>query len=128
MIDTNIAIHARDGSESVYAKLLDHSGEVMFSALSLAEMQWGLYASVELLPLRRARLSQLLEAIPVMPFGRDAAEAYGAIVAQIGWSRSRQMDRLIAAHAMVVPATLVTANTADFAGIPGLEIENWLTP
>lgn len=128
MIDTNIAIHARDGSELVYAKLLDHSGEVLFSALSLAEMQWGLYASVELLPLRRARLSQLLEAIPVIPFGRDAAEAYGAIVAQLGWSRSRQMDRLIAAHAMVVPATLVTANAADFAGIPGLGIENWLTP
>jgi len=36
------------------------------------------------------------------------------------------MDRLIAAHALVIPATLVTANTADFAGIPGLEIENWL--
>lgn len=126
MIDTNIAIHARDGSEAVYAKLLDHAGEVMISALSLAEMQWGLYTSPELLSLRRARLAELLEAVPVVPFGQDAAEAYGAIVAQIGWSRSRQMDRLIAAHALVIPAVLVTANTADFVGIPGLEIENWL--
>lgn len=126
LIDTNIAIHARDGSETIYARLIEHSGVVMISALSLAEMQWGLYASAELLALRRARLAELLEAIPVVPFGRDAAEAYGAIVAEIGWSRSRQMDRLIAAHALVIPATLVTANTADFTGIPGLEVENWL--
>jgi tRNA(fMet)-specific endonuclease VapC len=128
MIDTNVAIHARDGSEAVYAKLLEHPGEVVLSALSLAEMQWGLYASAEHVALRRARLAELLEAIPVVPFGRDAAEAYGAIVGALGWSLSRQMDRLIAAHALVIPATLVTAKATDFRNVPGLEIENWLAP
>ena len=125
LIDTNIAIHARDGSEIVLGKLVRHAGAVMLSALSLAELQVGSYKAPELQALRRARLRTLLQAIPVVPFDRTAAEAYGEIVAQIGWSRSRQMDRLIAAHALATRSVLVTANTADFATIPGLEIENW---
>ena len=119
-------IHARDGSELVFAKLLQHAGTVMMSALSLAELQWGLYSSPELHGLRSVRLKKLLEAIPVAPFDKTAAEAYGAIIEQLGWSRSRQMDRLIAAHALATQSVLVTANVADFVAVPGLRVENWL--
>ncbi len=125
LIDTNIAIHARDGSEIVLNKLLEHAGAVILSALSLAELQLGLHKAPEHFALRSARLAKLLEAIPVMPFDRAAAEAYGQIVSQIGWSRSRQMDRLIAAHALATRSVLVTANVADFSAVPGLAIENW---
>ncbi len=125
LIDTNIAIHARDGSEIVLAKLLRHAGAVILSALSLAELQLGLRRDPQLFALRSARLAALLQAVPVAPFDRSAAEAYGEIVAKIGWSRSRQMDRLIAAHALATRSVLVTANTADFSDVPGLAIENW---
>ena len=37
------------------------------------------------------------------------------------------LDRLIAAHALSVGAILVTNNEADFAGYPGLQVENWVT-
>ena len=33
---------------------------------------------------------------------------------------------LIAAHAFALDATLVTANTREFARIDGLKLENWL--
>lgn len=36
-------------------------------------------------------------------------------------------DTLIAAHAMSLGATLVTAD-AEFARVPGLRVENWLLP
>lgn len=36
-------------------------------------------------------------------------------------------DTLIAAHALALGATLVTAD-AEFARVPGLKIENWLQP
>ena len=36
-------------------------------------------------------------------------------------------DTLIAAHALALGATLVTAN-AEFSRVPGLQIENWLQP
>jgi tRNA(fMet)-specific endonuclease VapC len=41
LIDTNIAIHARDGTDAVLDKLAQHDGEMLLSALSLAELQRG---------------------------------------------------------------------------------------
>ena len=126
LLDTNVAIHARDGSEVVLNRLLEHEGSVFLSALSLAELQRGIYAPSDLSRLRRARLEKLLLVLPVLPFDTAAALAYGNIIAQIGWSRTRDLDKLIAGHALATRSILVTANTADFVGVPGLEIENWM--
>ena len=40
----------------------------------------------------------------------------------------REMDLMIAATALVQGFTVVTHNTADFANIPGLSLEDWLGP
>jgi tRNA(fMet)-specific endonuclease VapC len=47
------------------------------------------------------------------------------IIAQVGWARRRDFDRLIGAHALAMDCTLVTANSSDFSDIPGLSLENW---
>jgi tRNA(fMet)-specific endonuclease VapC len=125
LIDTNIAIHARDGAEPVLNKLAEHEGAVLLSALSLAELQRDLHKSAGHTALRRARLEILLQAIPVLPFDAAAAKAYGQIIAQIGWAKGRDFDRMIGAHALASGSVLVTANLSDFSDIPGLEIENW---
>jgi tRNA(fMet)-specific endonuclease VapC len=125
LIDTNIAIHARDGFEPVLERLGRHEGVVFLSALSLAELQRGLYATGADSPLRQARLRKILQTIPVLAFDATAAETYGQIIAQIGWTRRRDFDRLIAAHALATGCTLVTANSQDFSDIPGLSLENW---
>ena len=36
------------------------------------------------------------------------------------------MDLLIAAHALALGATLITANEGEFRRVPGLRVENWL--
>jgi tRNA(fMet)-specific endonuclease VapC len=125
LIDTNIAIYARDGVDAVLGKLAEHDGEVLLSALSLAELQRGIHRDPALAALRHARLEVLLRAIPVIPFGAAAAEAYGRIIAQCGWTRGRDYDRMIAGHAISSGSVLVTNNTADFSDIPGLLLENW---
>lgn len=125
LIDTNIAIHLRDGDEAVVRKLAEHQGAVFLSALSLAELQRGLYKNPALTKLRAIRLDAILSEIPVLPFDEASAIAYGRIIAQCGWVKGRDYDRLIAAHAIAAAFTLVTNNMADFADIPGLQLENW---
>jgi tRNA(fMet)-specific endonuclease VapC len=125
LIDTNIAIHARDSDERVLAKLADHSGSVFLSAFSLVELQRGNYKKPELTALRKMHLDILLKHVPVLPFDQAAAEAYGRIIAQIGWVRGKDFDRMIAAHAISMQSVLVTNNEDDFRDIPGLKIENW---
>jgi len=125
LIDTNIAIHARDGDVRVLTKLAEHDGAVILSALSLAELQRGLYKSPALTAQRQTRVEILLRDIPVLPFDSSAAEIYGRIIAQCGWVKGRDFDRMIAAHAMSTNSILVTNNLADFRDIPGLQLENW---
>ncbi|MEI9887015.1 MAG: PIN domain-containing protein [Rhizomicrobium sp.] len=127
LIDTNIFIHARDGTASVQRKFALHAGTIAISALCLAELQRGLIApSADLL--RRERHRLLIQNLAVLPFDAAAADAYGRIVAQVGRIKTRDFDHLIAAHALAVNATLVTDDEPDFAGIAGLALENWLAP
>jgi tRNA(fMet)-specific endonuclease VapC len=126
LLDTNIAIHARDGTPAVLDKLAGHEGDVLLSALSLAELQRGLYRNPALTAIRQRRLEVLLRGVPVLPFDVIAAETYGRIIAQCGWARGRDYDRMIAAHAISSGSILVTNNEADFRVIPGLSIQNWV--
>jgi len=126
LIDTSIAIHARDGTDRVLDKLIAHSGEVVLSALSLVELQRGIFRDSRFTAIRQARLEVLLRGLPVLPFGVNAAVAYGRIIAQRGWAKGRDYDRMIAAHAISSDCVLVTANEADFRDIPGLTMENWM--
>jgi tRNA(fMet)-specific endonuclease VapC len=125
LIDTNIAIHARDGADPVLEKLAEHDGAVLLSALSLAELQRGLYKNPAYTALRRVRLDVLMKHIPILPFDAAAAQIYGQIIAQCGWVKGRDYDRMIAAHAISTRSVLVTDNETDFLDIPGLVIENW---
>ncbi len=127
LIDTNIAIHARDGTDAVLERLAEHDGAVVLSALSLAELQRGLYKYPAHTALRQARLEVLLRHIPILPFDAAAALAYGQILAQCGWVKGRDYDRMIAAHAIASRSILVTDNGADFHDIPNLSVENWIT-
>lgn len=126
LIDTNIAIHARDGHESVLTRFAAAADQILLSAISLAELQRGIHAIDARASLRRARLEVLLPALTIVAFDEAAALIYGEILSMRGWVRSRDFDRLIAAHALSLGATLVTNDERDFRDIPGLAVENWL--
>ncbi len=125
LIDTNIAIHIRDGHETVVNNFNLNAGSVMMSALTMAELQRGLFKYPANTAIRQSRLKTMLEYIPVLPFDTAAAEAYGEIISLCGWVKGRDFDRMIAAHAISARAVLVTNNVKDFQDIPRLSIENW---
>lgn len=68
-------------------------------------------------------LEAFLAAVPVVPFDEAAARRY----AELPFKRAR-FDRLLAAHALSIGATIVTNNEADFADVPDLKLENWNLP
>jgi len=125
LLDTNIIIEICNVHETVARQYVRCCATTVISALCLAELQRGLLIDTVLAQGRRERLDILLRSVPVLAFDKAAAEAYGRIIAQCGWVRRRDFDRLIAAHAISMSSVLVTNNEADFRDIPGLKIENW---
>jgi tRNA(fMet)-specific endonuclease VapC len=125
LLDTNILIEIGDLNEHVAARFGPNVEESCMSVLSLVELERGITLAPAVAEMRRERLAALLSVVPVLSFDEDAAAAYGKIIAQTGWNRSRDFDRMIAAHAIAADCTLITANVADFRDIPGLKIENW---
>ena len=55
------------------------------------------------------------------PYTEEAEAIYQTCRA----AKLKGMDGPIAAHAVSLGAVLVTENTADFAGVPRLTLENW---
>lgn len=125
LLDTNVALHLRDGDEEVGRKVAALEGAVFISVVTRVELEGGVYRHPAQTGLRRARLDVLLEALPVLAFDDAAAEAYRSIVEAAGYSRQKLLDRMIAAQAMVHRATLVTLTPEVFKDVPGLQVLAW---
>lgn len=125
ILDTNILIGIRDDDPAVLSRFGALSGHVAMSIVSKIELDNGIYRDPAEAHTRQIALDLLLEHFDVLPFGMDESTCYRTIVAQVGYSRSRTLDRMIAATALRISATLVTANIKDFREIPGLKIEDW---
>jgi tRNA(fMet)-specific endonuclease VapC len=125
LLDTNILIHAMEGHRAVRTQMLAHDGANLMSAFSLVELQRGVFKTPAHAAVRQARLNLLVARLPVLPFDAAAAEAYGRIIALLGWAKGRDVDRMIAGHAIATASVLVTNNGAGFADIPGLVVEDW---
>jgi tRNA(fMet)-specific endonuclease VapC len=125
LLDTNVAIHLRDGDPMVTQKVAALQGAVLISIVTRVELEGGVYREPAHGPIRRARLDAMLNAIPALAFDDIAAKTYRAIVASAGYSRRKLLDQMIAAQALEHRATLVTFYPDDFPDVPGLSsIEN----
>ena len=125
VLDTNVAMHLRDGDPVVAERVGRLDGAVLLSVVTRVELEGGVYRDPIDAPLRRQRLDAVLSAIPTLAFNDAAADAYRAIIERIGYSRRKLLGRMIAAQAMVHRATVVTMNPDDFADIPGLDVLAW---
>ena len=97
--------------------MVTHVDEIAVSSISYGEVMLGLTPDT----LVWSAAQTFFDLAEVLPFDRDAARAYARLPL-----RRRGFDRLIAAHALAINATLITNNPRDFADIPDLRVENWL--
>lgn len=121
LIDSDLAIYSMGGErDSALNRRLASCtpGEVAISAISFAEVALGTWNGK---PPRQDVLDAFVRAIPIVPFDEAASRAYAGLPCK----RAR-FDRLLAAHALSVGATVVTNNETDFTDVPGLVSENWM--
>ena len=74
------------------------------------------------------QLERILEVLPVLPLEPSVDEHYATIrtyLEQAGTPIGAN-DLLIAAHALALDVTLITANTREFERVPALRSDNWL--
>ncbi len=127
MLDTNMCIYLmKNQPEEVSQRFAQcYVGDVVMSAITLAELEFGVSVCAD--PEReRKNLDALIELIEVKAFDVSAARSYGPVRTATRERKSDHLDKLIAAHAIALGATLVTNNERDFAAYPLLTVENWL--
>jgi tRNA(fMet)-specific endonuclease VapC len=76
-------------------------------------------------------IEQLLNyEVSVIDFDSDCAKQFGSVRVDLRRQgiEVSTTDLMIASVALVHDLALVTHNTADFQSIPGLRLEDWLTP
>jgi tRNA(fMet)-specific endonuclease VapC len=119
LLDTDCAVYAMLGEHPLLRERLAECepGEVAISAITYAEIMLGEHQGK---PPDLETVDDFVGEVPILPFDEAAARAYAGLA-----FRRASFDRLIAAHALSIGATVVTNNQADFADVPGLRVENW---
>ena len=130
LLDTNICIYLMKQQPPRVAERFARCrvGEVVISAITAAELEYGVVASGVAAAANRAALHQFLVEVPVAAFDAQAAIAYGPVRWLSRERRRDALDKLIAAHALALDVVLVTNNPSDFQAYPHLRIENWAEP
>ena len=131
LLDTNIVSHMMANPDGVVAKRAQkcangpNNPQLCTSVVVHCELAYGVKkrGSVRLENALMAQLDSLL----VLPLEEEVVVHYAAIRAhlEVLGQTIGANDTLIAAHAMALDATLVSAD-AEFMRVPGLKVENWL--
>ena len=128
LLDTNIvSVLIRDPFGPLALKLeAMGDNDVCTSIIVACELRFGAEKR------RSASLAEAIETtlrgLNVQPLSEDADRHYARLRCELERKGTPigQHDMLIAAHALALDATLVTANTGEFARVPDLKLENWL--
>lgn len=106
----------------------EQPSNLFLCSIVVGELLYGVERSaVEYQPSNRRRVDLLRQELESLPFDDAAAEVYGRIRSFLT-SKGTPIgpnDLLIASIAITNDLVLVTHNTAEFARIPGLSVEDW---
>jgi tRNA(fMet)-specific endonuclease VapC len=131
LLDTNAIIALLKNEPAIFRKRLrravSREAAIAVSSIVLYELWYGVARSA-----RRRENAERLRAflsggIEVVPFGEEDAQTAGDLRATLEAAGTPigPYDLLIAAQALRSGATLVTANVAEFARVPGLDWQDW---
>lgn len=130
ILDTNAVSALMKGSEALVNRLASLApADLAIPQPVIAEIAFG----IERLPrsrrrsLLQSRFDLICSELPRAEWTDAVSQAYGRIKAVLErrGTRIEDFDAAIAAHALAIAATLVTANRDHMARVPGLQVEDW---
>jgi tRNA(fMet)-specific endonuclease VapC len=129
LLDTNICSAHMRRPGGLAHRFFQYASGIAISTVVLAELYSGAYKHPN--PSRLlALIADLLQEVTVLDFDSACAEQFRKVPG--GLSRQGIMvpetDLMIASVALIYDLILVSHNTADFQNIPGLRLDDWLTP
>ena len=133
LLDTNIISDMMRNprgitNKQLAARIAKVSGlRVCTSAIVDCEVHFGLRRKASL-KLEKA-YAELLQIVDVLPLDLQVTPHYAQLrtYLEAAGTPIGANDTLIAAHALALGATLVTADV-EFTRVPGIQVENWLQP
>ena len=130
VLDTNAVSALMKGSAAVVERLAANApADVAIPHPVIAEIAFG----IERLPRSRrrsvlqSRFDLLCSELPRAEWTDAVSQMYGRIKAALErrGTRIEDFDAAVAAHALAIGGTLVTANIDHMARVPGLQVEDW---
>lgn len=128
VLDTNTCIYALKLQGRVVERLREHPPDDLgVTIVTVAELWFGAQKSARPAVARR-EMDGFLEPFDVLPFDREAAEAYAR--SRLALERMGrpigERDLMIASIALARGLAVVTHNVSEFGRVPGLATEDWL--
>lgn len=128
LLDTSIVSELVRHPQGAVAHTISSVGEeaVCTSIIVSGELHFGARKSGS--ERLRHNLEAVLSALVVLPLEAPADEHYARLRDHLrrAGTPSGPNDMLIAAQALALDLTVVTANVAEFSRVPDLRVENWL--
>jgi len=128
LLDTNIISYWMRGDQRLIERIKATSpGDLSLSAVTLAEIYYGIEKSPAKKMARRAKIEKVCSQLEIYPFDAAAAAKYGPIRAMLEKKGTRisERDLQIASIAMAHRLCVVTHNTREFTRIEKLAVEDW---
>jgi len=129
LLDTNILSDLIKNPRGVVAERMLSSGLEIYCCTSIivaCELNYG--AAKKQSPKLSFNVEQVLNSLPILPLEEAVDKVYAEI--RVNLERKGlpigQHDLLIAAHALSLGLTVVTANEREFIRVENLIVENWL--
>jgi tRNA(fMet)-specific endonuclease VapC len=108
---------------------MQYSGRLWISTITLSDLYTWAYKQDDPTAIL-TKVRDFLQDVQVLPFDESCAlelgKTRGTLLRQ--GIKVSPVDLMIGSIALVHNLTLVTHNTADFQNIPGLRLDDWLTP
>lgn len=128
LLDTNILSDVVRRPDGVVSGHIERVGEaaICTSVIVAGELRYGAAKSGS--PRLTERVDAILGLVEVLALDPSVDAAYASLRAGLEATRNviGANDLWIAAHALALDCTIVTANEGEFRRVDGLPLENWL--